>query len=136
MTAWIGVASAEHVARGVALGIAQIGHGKRPGLARMRPGDTLVYYSPVHRLGDTAKLREFTAIGRVDEGEIWQADEGDFRPFRRAVTYRSARPVAVADLRGRLALTAEPNWGYQLRRGLVEIAQADADVIEHAMIER
>ncbi|CAN3700758.1 hypothetical protein MMX123_00747 [Microbacterium sp. MM2322] len=136
MTAWIGVASAEHVARGVALGIAQIGHGKRPGLARMRPGDTLVYYSPVHRLGDAAKLREFTAIGRVDEGEIWQADEGDFRPFRRAVTYRPARPVAVADLRGRLALTAEPNWGYQLRRGLIEIAQADADLIEHAMIER
>lgn len=52
------------------------------------------------------------------------------------MTYRPARPVAVADLRGRLALTAEPNWGYQLRRGLIEIAQADADLIEHAMIER
>lgn len=75
MTAWIGVASAELVARGVALGIAQIGHGKRPGLARMRPGDTLVYYSPVRRLGDTSKLREFTAIGRVDEG-------GSGRPTR------------------------------------------------------
>lgn len=135
MTAWIGVASAEHVARGVALGIAQIGHGKRPGLARMSPGDTLVYYSPVHRLGDTAKLQEFTAIGRIDEGEIWQADEGDFHPFRRAVTYRSARPVAVAALQGRLALTASPHWGSQLRRGLLEITSGDADIIARAMID-
>ena len=51
MTAWIGVASAEHVARGVDLGIAQIGHGKHAGLARMKRGDTLIYYSPVARLG-------------------------------------------------------------------------------------
>lgn len=135
MTSWIGVASAEHVARGVALGIAQIGHGKRAGLARMRPGDTLVYYSPVQRLGDSAKLQQFTAIGRVAEGEIWQADEGDFRPFRRAVTYRPSRRVAVADLRGQLAFTTLANWGYQLRRGLVEITDTDADVIARAMIE-
>lgn len=135
MTAWIGVASAEHVRRGVSLGVAQIGHGKRAGLARMHTGDTLIYYSPVERLGDAAKLQQFTAICRIDDGEIWQADEGDFRPFRRAVTYREARAVAVSELRGRLELTAAPGWGYQLRRGLIEISPADADVIARAMIE-
>lgn len=47
MNAWLGVVSAEHVRRAVDLGIAQIGHGKRAGLVRMKAGDVLVYYSPV-----------------------------------------------------------------------------------------
>lgn len=41
MNAWLGVVSAEHVRRAVDLGIAQIGHGKRAGLARMKAGDVL-----------------------------------------------------------------------------------------------
>ena len=60
LTAWLGVVSADHVARGVGDGIAQIGHGKKGGLARMRPGDLLVYYSPRDMLGGSA-LRAFTA---------------------------------------------------------------------------
>ena len=83
MTAWLGVVSAEHVRRAISLGIAQIGHGKRAGLARMHAGDTLVYYSPVERLGDGVPLRSFTAIGTLSVDDFWQADEGDFRPFRR-----------------------------------------------------
>ncbi|MEJ1231140.1 MAG: EVE domain-containing protein [Galbitalea sp.] len=45
MSAWLGVVSRSHVERGVDLGIAQVMHGKRAGLARMKPGDWLVYYS-------------------------------------------------------------------------------------------
>jgi len=36
---WLGVVSRDHVRRGVMLGIAQIGHGKKAGLVRMCPGD-------------------------------------------------------------------------------------------------
>ena len=133
MSAWLGVASAEHVRRGVALGIAQIGHGKRAGLARMNAGDTIVYYSPTEQLGDGVPLQQFTAIGRVADDEIWQADEGDFRPFRRRVDWWDAAPVAVHALRDRLALTAEPNWGYQLRRGLIPLADSDAATLFDAM---
>ena len=43
---WIIVASKDHVMRGVTLGFAQAGHGKRSGLARMHKGDMVVYYSP------------------------------------------------------------------------------------------
>jgi nucleoside phosphorylase len=28
-------------------------------------------------------LREFTAIGIVASGEVWRAEQGDFRPWRR-----------------------------------------------------
>ncbi|WP_136707506.1 EVE domain-containing protein [Agromyces sp. H66] len=133
MSAWLGVASAEHVRRGVSLGIAQIGHGRRAGLARMHAGDTIAYYSPTERLGDGVPLRHFTAIGRIADDVIWQADEGDFRPFRRRVEWTDAAPVALDVVRDRLALTARPNWGHLLRRGLVPLDDADAAVLVDAM---
>lgn len=134
MSGWLGVASAEHVRRGVRLGIAQIGHGKRAGLARMDAGDTLIYYSPVERLGDATPLRQFSAIGTVADEAIWQADEGDFRPYRRRVAYEiTARPVPLAELRERMHLTGQANWGYQLRRGLVPLDDHDIELIRTAM---
>ena len=136
MNAWLGVASAEHVQRGASLGIAQIGHGKRPGLARMHPGDTLVYYSPMRRLGDTTGLRQFTAYGQITDEEIWQADEGGFRPYRRRASYLPARPVALDEVKARLDLTASPSWGYQLRRGLVPLSPADAETLHDVMCEK
>ncbi|WP_253901540.1 EVE domain-containing protein [Arthrobacter sp. PAMC 25486] len=133
MSAWLGVVSAEHVRRAVALGIAQIGHGQRVGLARMHAGDTLIYYSPIERMGDKVPLQQFTAFGTVSDDEIWQAEEGDFKPFRRHVAYLPTIPVGLAGVRDRLHLTAEPNWGYQLRRGLVLLDAHDVDVLRQAM---
>jgi len=134
VNAWLGVVSAERVRRGVSLGIAQIGHGKRAGLARMKAGDTLVYYSPVERQGDTAPLRHFTAIGTVADDLIWQADEGGFKPFRRRVRYEDVRPVPLEHVKSLLHLTAAPNWGYQLRRGLVALTADDAVVLRESML--
>lgn len=134
MNAWLGVVSAEHVRRGVGLGIAQTGHGKRAGLARMREGDTLVYYSPVDRLGDSAPLRQFTAIGTVADDVIWQADEDGFTPFRRRVRYETAHPVSLDQVTRLLSLTSAPNWGYQLRRGLVALDADDVAVLRAAML--
>lgn len=134
MTAWLGVASAEHVRRGVRLGIAQIGHSKRTGLTRMEQGDTLVYYSPVERLGDKTPLREFTALGTVADDVIWQADEGDFKPFRRRVNYEDTRAVSLQDITSQLRLTSTANWGYQLRRGLVPLDPVDVGVLRKSML--
>lgn len=125
----LGVVSAAHVRRGVSLGIAQIGHGKRTPLMRMTPGDRLVYYSPREQLGDSAPLQAFTAVGTVVDDEIWQADEGDFRPWRRRVAYLDGLPVPLAEVQHELELTRGPNWGYQLRRGLVSLSAADTDLI-------
>ncbi len=134
VTAWLGVVQAEHVARAVSLGIGQANHGRRTGLARMHTGDWLVYYSPHHRLGERRPLQAFTAIGRIPDDEIWQADEGDFRPFRRRVGYRAdARPAPIASLRDRLDLTADPQWGRLLRRGLVPLSDGDLALIHEAM---
>ena len=131
---WLGVVSRDHVLRGVGLGICQIGHGKRAPLVRMAPGDGLVYYSPRESLASERPLRAFTAIGRVADEEVWQADEGDFRPWRRRVAYR-ARRARGARARPRRAPGAHRGIrsGYALRRGLVPLSAADFAVIAGAM---
>jgi hypothetical protein len=132
---WLGVVCRDHVRRGTSLGIAQLGHGKRTGLARLDPGDWLVYYSPRATLRDGAPLQAFTAIGEVADDEIWQADEGSFQPWRRRVRYvAGAAETPIADFGRDLDLTSGPNWGHQLRRGLVELTPADFARIRTAMI--
>lgn len=131
---WLGVVSAEHVRRGVGLGIAQINHGRRGPLERMAPGDGIVYYSPRERIRDGAVLKSFTAIGIVAAGEPWQAEDGDFRPWRRKVDYRKdIDQTPVERLRGELDLTSAPNWGIVLRRGLIELTAHDFATISAAL---
>jgi hypothetical protein len=130
---WLGVVSAEHVRRGVHLGIAQINHSKRAPLARMNTGDTLIYYSPTTVRGEPDGLQSFTAIGTFPDDTIWQADEGEFRPFRRRIDYEPAAAVTLDELRPRLELTSDANWGYRLRLGLIELAADDVALIREAM---
>jgi hypothetical protein len=69
----------------------------------------------------------------IADDEIWQADEGDFRPFRRRVRYQRTRPVLLAAITTQLALTSGLNWGHQLRRGLVSLDPADVELLRDAM---
>jgi hypothetical protein len=41
--------------------------------------------------------------------------------------------VPVSELRSQLAFTASPNWGYQLRLGLIELDPVDVGIIRDAM---
>jgi hypothetical protein len=134
VSAWLGVVCRDHVARGRELGIAQLGHGKKAPLERLSAGDLLVYYSPRTSLRGGQPLQAFTAVGRVADDEIWQADEGDFHPWRRRVAYAAAaREAKVADFGGALDLTAGPNWGHRLRRGLLPLSGHDIELIGAAM---
>lgn len=136
---WLGVVQREHVLRGVSMGIAQTNHGVKSGIQRMLPGDGLVYYSPKTAYPEGEPLKQFTAIGRIADGEAWQADEsamgGDFRPWRRRVEYdESARATAIAPLLEVLELTrGNKNWGFIMRRGQVEITKHDFDAIAGEM---
>jgi hypothetical protein len=134
MRYWLGVVQREHVLRGVALGIAQINHGSKA-VGRMEPGDGFVYYSPKTSYPDGDPLREFTAIGRIAPGDVWQADDGDFHPWRRKVDYDgSAHATSITPLLDVLDLSrGNRNWGYQLRRGQVEMTEHDFRVIAAEM---
>ena len=132
MRYWLGVVSRDHVREGTALGIAQLGHGRRGGLARLAAGDWLVYYSPRTRERGGEPVQGFTAIGRVADDELRQVGEGEFRPWRRRVEYLTGA-VETPIRSVRLDLTDEANWGYQLRRGLLELSDHDFAAIKEAM---
>ena len=133
MNAWLGVVSQAHVQRGVAGGFAQLCHGRQQPLRRMRRGDWLVYYSPSVEMGGSA-LRAFTAIGRVEDDEVFPFDMGGgFVPFRRRLKYARAREVALDTLKHELALCARPGWGMLLRRGHVPLETGDLATIATAM---
>ena len=132
---WLAVASAEHVRRGRAAGFMQVCHGKGAPLRRVQPGAGIVYYSPTETLGCNDGLRAFTALGRVRDAEPYQFDMGNgFRPFRRYVDWAEADETPIRPLLDRLDFTAgKPNWGYQLRFGLIEVGAHDFAVIAEAM---
>jgi predicted RNA-binding protein len=129
---WIIVASEEHVMLGVAGGFAQAGHGKRPGLARMHPGDRVIYYSPKVSLGGNEPLHAFTAVGEVADDVIVQVEMSpDFKPFRRRVNYQHTGRVRIEPLIPGLGfIRNKKSWGYAFRFGLLEIPEEDFTIIE------
>lgn len=135
MTAWLGVVSHDHVQHGVSLGIAQVNHGKKPPLARMKPGDGMIYYSPRTTYPDGPALQAFTAIGTIADDELWQATDGDFHPWRRRVDWWDYAETPIKPLLGKLEFTSGPNWDYALRRGLLELSDSDFERIRAAMMQ-
>jgi hypothetical protein len=141
MRFWLAVVHRDHVRRGVEQGIAQVNHGSKSGIARLHPGDGLVYYSPKDGYPDGAALRAFTAIGRVAEGGPWQAapmamgDRGGVAPWRRRVEYLDdVTEAPIEPLLPVLELTrSTPNWGWIMRRGLLELTAHDFGLIAHEM---
>ena len=136
MSAWLGVVSQQHVQRGVAGGFAQVCHGKAQPLRRMKAGDWLVYYSPALEMGG-APLRAFTALGQLEDDDVFPFDMGGgFVPFRRRVRYVAAREALLEPLKPELELCASPNWGMALRRGHLPLRAADFALIAKAMNAR
>ena len=132
---WIAVASAEHVRIGRSNGFMQVCHGKGGPLRRVSPGDHVAYYSPTEILGSKDARQSFTAIGTVKTGDPYSFDMGNgFVPSRRDVDWDEAHATSIRPLLDKLEFTAgRPNWGAQLRFGLLQISAADFELIEAAM---
>jgi hypothetical protein len=135
--AWLGVVSADHTQRAVDGGFIQLNHGKRYGVARLQQGDGFVIYSPTERYGEKTPLRAFTALGVVADTAPYQAEamnmgsHGVVQPWRRRIEFL---PVHRADVKAvELRLTQQPNWGYQLRRGLVPLEPEDFETLRSLM---
>ena len=132
---WLAVASRDHVRSAVDLGIVQVNHGARAGLDQMGESDGIVFYSPKTEYPDGEPLKHFTAIGRIAGGDIYQAISSDRRPWRRRVDWDiTAEPAPIRPLLGSLDFTRNaPNWGYQLRTGLIELTRHDFEIVRDAM---
>lgn len=132
---WVGVASADHVARGRADGFMQVCHGKAAPLRRIKPGDGVIYYSPTQVFGAADGLQSFTAIGFARDHLPYLVDMGQgFTPYRRDVDWVSSTPALIRPLLDQLDLTRGlRNWGYGFRFGLLAITPGDFATIGRAM---
>ncbi len=133
---WIAVACADHVARGVAGGFMQVCHGKSAPLARIHPGDEVVYYSPTRQMGRPDGLQSFTALGTVQATAPYRFDMGGgFVPWRRDVDWQpGTEPAPIRPLLGQLEFTqGQKNWAAPLRFGLLRISAQDMACIAAAM---
>ncbi len=74
---WIGVASRDHVLRGVEGGFCQVCHGKSNPLKRLTPNDWMIYYSPRTEINGGDTVQAFTAIGQIKKGEPYLFDMGN-----------------------------------------------------------
>jgi hypothetical protein len=133
---WMAVACREHVLRGVSGGFAQVCHGKVAALAKMRPNDGIVYYSPGEQMNKKIPCRQFTAIGKVTLEEPYQVSMSEsFVPWRRNIKFFGAvTPTPIEPLLEQLSfVTNKKCWGYLFRRGCFEISKADYFIIAQYM---
>jgi hypothetical protein len=132
---WVDTISREHVLRGVEGGFTQANHGRAEGLRRLGRGDGIVFYSPRTSYPDGEPLQRFTAIGRVDDDEPYQAEmTPTFHPWRRRVEFRPCRETPIQELLDGLEFVPDKRrWGFPFRRGLFEIGAADFGRIAAAM---
>jgi len=119
---WIGVASKNHVANGVELGIAQFCHGKSGPAKRPAKGDYVIYYSSKHQM-------------EVDD-EPYQVDMGNgFKPYRRDIHYLTAQHLDIKPLVATLPFIKNKNaWGAPFRYGFLEIDPESFDIIAKGML--
>jgi EVE domain len=132
---WIGVASKDHVMRGVEGGFCQVCHGKSNPLKRLTPKDWIIYYSPRTEMNGGDTVQAFTAIGQIKEGEPYLFDMGNgFIPHRRNVNFMSAQEAPIRPLIENLTfIKNKKSWGYVFRFGLIEIPEPDFLQIAAAM---
>ena len=133
---WIIVASKDHVRSGIAEGIAQACHGKATPLRRMRQGDFVVYYSGKQFYGRPDKCQEFTAIGKVDDDEVYQTQlTPDFCPSRRNIRFFKSKDISILPLvEGLDFIRNKKSWGYPFRFGFFEINRSDFELISSQML--
>ncbi|HVZ13212.1 MAG TPA: EVE domain-containing protein [Bauldia sp.] len=132
---WIGVASREHVLRGVAGGFCQLNHGKSGPIRRLSPGDWIVYYSPRESMNEGEPVQAFTAIGEIAAGEPYVGEMGGgIQATRRGVRFLKATDAPIRPLLDVLSFTrGRVSWGYAFRRGSFAIDETDFRIIAKAM---
>lgn len=136
MPYWIGVASKDHVLRGVAGGFCQLCHGKAQPLKRMGVGDWIIYYSPKEIFEQDLVCQKFTAIGQVVGSEVYAFEMfPGFIPFRRDIKFAHAQETAIKPMLEQLSfIKNKSKWGYAFRFGHFEIPRYDFEIIAEKML--
>ena len=133
---WIASVSKEHTLRGVTGGFMQVCHGKEAPLKRMKKGDYLIVYSSKITFEGSEKCQSFTAIGQVNDDEVYQVSMSEtFKPYRRNITFINGTECSFLPLINELEFVVDKKyWGYPFRYGFFEINKHDFELIKSKMI--
>lgn len=136
MNYWINTISRDHVIRGVMGGFTQANHGQRTGVARLKKGDWMVFYSPKSAFVDGEPLQSFTALCQISDDEPYQVRVDGREPWRRNADFKKSHETSIKPLIGDLNfITDKTHWGYKFRFGLFQIPEADFELIKNAMMQ-
>lgn len=132
---WIGVASLEHMKKGVTEGIAQVCHGKSGSLKNMTKGDWIIYYSPTLIFGKKEPCQSFTAISKIHSKRPYSFSMSkDFIPWRHDVSFLSSKYTPIKPLLDDLSFIKDKKrWGFPFRWGCFEISTEDFQLIRTIM---
>ncbi|HEU4496461.1 MAG TPA: EVE domain-containing protein [Flavobacterium sp.] len=133
---WIAAVSREHAMRGIAGSFTQVCHGKEAPLKRMKKGDYLIVYSSKITMEGNEKCQAFTAIGQVEDDEIYQFQMTEsFNPYRRNINFLNCRETPILPLIVQLEFIQNKTaWGYPFRFGFFEIQKKDFKLISSKML--
>ncbi|WP_308505063.1 EVE domain-containing protein [uncultured Actinomyces sp.] len=130
---WLGIASKDHVALGVAGGFCQLCHGKKAPLRRMERGDYILYYSPKQEFRSRRPCQAITACGVVIGDEVYQYEMfPGFVPYRRDIEWQTQVREVPLDV-----LRTLPGWSEvapKLRFGHVELSPELFQAIQEYML--
>lgn len=135
MKYWISVISKDHVLSGLAAGFTQAHGDKAAQLDLLGEGDLVFFYSPGTLFRHGEILQAFTGVARVTDNKAYEVKGSPNGPaLRRNVTAVPSAEVAAAALAPALEfITDKADWATALRRGLIEIGEADARRLATAM---
>lgn len=132
---WIGVASLDHVQKGIEGGFVQLAHGEELPLKRMKLGDWLVFYSSRMEERSKEACQAFTAVARMSDPDVYSAFAPDgYVFFRRNARYFSCHHAAIQPLIDKLSfIINKKRWGFPFRNGHFEITPEDFELITSGM---
>jgi hypothetical protein len=131
----IGVIHRRQVEFARAEGLVAFGHGKRPLVANLAVGDTVIYYAP-RTEPDGEPVQAFVAHATVTGEAPYERDFGVMGTgWVRAAAYDDVAEVPVRPLLDRLEFLARRgrNWGMAFRGGRFAISEGDHRLIAGAM---
>lgn len=135
--------SLEHAKHGIIWGFIQSNHGKSTNIKRLKTGDGVLIYSSKHYFtpDNTVenKLQSFTALGYVQDEELYQGDMGwGFTPFRRNIDFiKEIHHTPISPLLYDLEFVKDvKKWGFPLMYGFLEISRHDFELIVSKMTSK
>ena len=131
---FVGVAAAEHVARGVDGGFCMFAHGSASAAARLNPGDIFACYAPRRKLVGGEPVRAFVAIGEVLDGPMEATVMDGGSGTGRHALYATAMPADVYPLLDRFSFVKNrTHWSMYFRGSLFSVDRDDMALIAQAM---